>query len=510
MNGEQVVRRLRAWAEGHPLPRGSTRHFPIAAPRDLLILSFVRMGGESAPWGICYGHPGTRPTVLTVPEARNRDLVADMVARFAPTLLRHFGHPEYAGAGDGQLRQLWLPNPTHLEMLHNLAYAYTFTKWGARERLNALGRLAGWLFREAMRPGQVTVMVATDALRSMYSFPAEDVRQAHLGFLLAWLETRGNREARLRAAADAEQHSVATSLDPAVERERLDDLVDEWNEARRKEDGTAAARLDKAVGSGLQPELLRRHTLVEKAIEVLRRDPRLKNPGVAQLQDASLEERAYQYLRLEGQFAAAGEGPAFTPSPETDRHPAAAAARYYIHQASEELQTAALIHYDQEMQEEAIAAGDAFRGPIVSVTDEGTGRKTIPVWVVEAPDESPLRLREGSRLCVAGLPDRTVIVRGLERTATGAIRLKVEVTGLKTRPRESGSRVRPAADKAHLGTTVLLVPTSMERMTRLKARKIWQKGAGSWLTHARPGGPAAALPAEVGEDLAAVARGVTA
>lgn len=51
-----------------------------------------------------------------------------------------------------------MPNPTHLEMLHNLAYAYTFTRFGDPSRvelLNRLGRAAGWLFREAQRPGQI-------------------------------------------------------------------------------------------------------------------------------------------------------------------------------------------------------------------------------------------------------------------------------------------------------------------------------------------------------------------
>ena len=78
MNGQQVLHRLRAHHAGKPLPRYDTIHFPIAKNQDLLILAFLRMGGESAPWGLAVGHPGRRPTLFSVPEARNRDLVADI------------------------------------------------------------------------------------------------------------------------------------------------------------------------------------------------------------------------------------------------------------------------------------------------------------------------------------------------------------------------------------------------------------------------------------------------
>src|SRR5690349_14064567 len=124
MQVDEALRRLRAWHAGKPLPLYETLHFPVVAPDDALILAFVRMGGESAPWGAVVGHPGEKPTVFCVPEARNRDLVASMVAELAPILLQHFRHPEFskdqvAGPDDGRpLRQLWLPNPSHTDMLH--------------------------------------------------------------------------------------------------------------------------------------------------------------------------------------------------------------------------------------------------------------------------------------------------------------------------------------------------------------------------------------------------------
>src|SRR4051812_15750055 len=152
------------------------------------------MGGESRPWGLAYGHPGELPTVLSVPDGRRRDDVAVIAAEFAETLLPHLRCPGWVGETPSEaadflpLRQVWLPNASHLEMLDHLAYAYTFTQWGGgrKQTLNTLGRACAWLFREAHRPGQQVVATGTDALRSSYTFPAEDARQGHLGFLLAW------------------------------------------------------------------------------------------------------------------------------------------------------------------------------------------------------------------------------------------------------------------------------------------------------------------------------------
>ena len=73
MNTRDVVRRLRAFQAGAPTPRGETRHFTIAEDNDILIVAFVRMGGESRPWGIAFGHPSEEPTILSVPEGRNRE-----------------------------------------------------------------------------------------------------------------------------------------------------------------------------------------------------------------------------------------------------------------------------------------------------------------------------------------------------------------------------------------------------------------------------------------------------
>ena len=507
MTGQQVVKRLKAFQQGRPLPLGETLHVPLLATHDILIVCFVRMGGESAPWGVAYGQPGRKPTILTVPEPRDRDLVAEMVAEFAPALLAHLEHPAHGGRlverGDElALRQVWVPNPTHLEMFHNLAYAYTFARRGPAKRveiLNRLGRAGGWLFRESQRPGQMLAMAATEVLKEAYTFPAEDIRLGHLGFLLAWLRTPGGRDARLQAAEKAEHDSTSTSLNPDHERAKLDSPVEQFGEAKRAKKETAQKRWAREIERELRPALESRFELTAEAIKVLNDDDRRENAYLEVLTKATLDEQWRQYLRIERRFEDPEDGPPFVPSPETDRSPAAGASRYLVYEASAELLENLLVHDDKELQAELIAEGKAVRGTILEVYDEDPGRRTVPIWVIEADGNLPLRLRAGSDVCVAGCRNREGTIRAVELTKSRNYRIEVQITRCVTVPRGDTS-VLPATSPRLKGEQVTLVPTSKDGISRSKSRKVWNKDVpGRRLTHMRPTGPRAEVPEEIAE-----------
>ena len=277
MSGDlETIRRIRAWHEGRPLPRGSVINVHVGHDDDVLVVAFLRMGGESRPWGIALGTLSSGPTIFSVPEARNRDLVGDMLLEAAPSFLAHFRHPAHHADGPGSyehapLRQLWLPGSTHRDMLHFLAAAYARTTWDRPgvETLRALGNLCNCLFIESQRPGQQTVVSATDALRAAYSFPTSPVRQGHVGHLLGWLRGGRTRDERLLAAHDAERYSVATSLDPEVERRELQSSVESWGESRRAGDIAAAERDAARIADVLRPALLERWNLTARAIREL-------------------------------------------------------------------------------------------------------------------------------------------------------------------------------------------------------------------------------------------------
>jgi hypothetical protein len=477
---------------------------------QVLVLAFVKMGGESAPWGISWGHPGKTPELLTVAEPRTRDDVAKMMAQFAPVLLTHLNHPQHSRFGpdpEASLPpfQVWVPNDSHLEMLHHLAYSYTFTRFGDPSRvvhLQALGRACGWLFRESQRPGQLTVITATRALTETYTFPAETTRQGHLGFLLAWLQTKGGRDARMQAAEAAERLSMASNLDPKVEREELQQYVEMYDEARTEKDTGQLERARKRVHEVLMEELGRRFGLTVDAIRAIAIDKRRENKGLGVLVKESLTEHRLQYRRIEQRIDDKDDGPAFTPSPETDRYPAAAASRYYVHEASQEQLETLLVHDDRELQAQLVGSGQAISGVIREVRDEGEGRKKIPIWVVESDGELPLRFREDSAVCVVGVPNRQLRIRSIEKTPEQKYRFELEVTQGKRERNENG-RIVPAAESKVLNRQwVVLVKPSMDQIARRKSYLIWKKDTpGAWLTHEVPRVRDAELPDDVGENL---------
>src|SRR5690606_28824641 len=223
-----------------------------------------------------------------------------------------------------------------------------------------------------------------------------------------------DRDSRNAAAMDAEERSTSTSLDPAIERYKIEPMLEGWQQARSNSNEMKMKEAAEKIGEVLTAEAEHRWRLTVRALEHLRADPRRMNSGIKVLVTEGLKEQWYQHTRIELNVADAADGPAFVASPETDRYPAAAGSRYQVHLASAELRDSVLLHDDREMQAEAIAQGDAFRGKIVKVEDRGEGRKSSPYWTIEDSIGGQLRLREGSWVCVAGMPKRTGIIEYIE------------------------------------------------------------------------------------------------
>lgn len=484
MNDFDAVARLRAWSTGRPLPIGRTVAWARTDPAKTLVVAFVRMAGETSPWAIAWGSPGQTPRVASVPDPRRADDVRAMAMRFGRDLLARCGHPSHGQELDVSRAAIVVPGASHVEMFHYLEYRYARARKvpdGERDEVNAFGRLCGWIFRETHRPSQTLVLDATRALREAWAIPAEDLRQQHLGFVLAWLTTAGDRDARAKAAELAERDAVGITLDPTVERDDLDAHVSAWNDARKadRDDPVSAAKIRAVVDE----EVRRRWALAMSAWDQLQRDPRPTTPAFEQLSALTQDEYQRQWRSNESKRLD-GEDP-FVPDPETDRLGSAAASRFFAHQHSAEVGDNALLHGDPERVGRAVLAGEALLGTITSVRDEGVGRATVPVWTIETRADVPTRFREGSSVEVARAPGRTGTLRSVE--VRGAVRvLDVEITGQKT---TRGGFVH-AADASLVGASVALLGGNMAELTRTKSFNVWKSdGPGAWLTHGQSNPP---------------------
>ena len=490
-----VTQKLRAWEAGRPLPRYDTIHHAVMPPEQTLLVAFVRMAGESRPWGIAWGTLDAGPTIRSVPDGRMRDDVAVLAAGFAEDLLEHMRvhnwtfDPAPEKPEPGELRQVWLPNGQHVAMLHQLSYTYSQTKFGGENQdiLRALGRVAGWMFRDTSRIGNQHVVSASGILSDAYTFPAQDARTAHLGYQLAWLTTAGDREARSEAAAVAEGLTVSPTMDPSLERDELSVLVEEW-QARRRADDDSTAQAD-AIANVLATELERRWDLTARAYCLMADDARPVNAGVSALISKAHAEFWFQHQRIELRHSDPSQGPAFVAHPETDFHGSAAASRYLVHAAADEAYIGYLVHGDPALFAEARADGRAFEARVVEVFDVGSGRTTTPRWILRLDPSLPHRLRENARIAPHGSRGHEAMV--LEISADDDdLFITVEWTGRKTKPLNGPLDAKPA-DDAWEGVDVPFVLSDAASLTQRRSQRVWKAkdGPGAWLTHGKASAP---------------------
>lgn len=395
----ETVRRLHAWASGGPTPRGEVVNVHVAAEEDLLITAFLRMGGESRPWGIAIGTLADGPTIFTVPEGRNRDLVGDMMVKAADVLLSHFNHPRWSDSGpsrdDDVLRQIWLPGQTHVDMLQYLAATYARTKWNRDDvdTLRAVGNLCNALFIETQRPGEQTVISATEALRTCYVFPTAQSRQGHVGHLLGWLTGGKTLKSRLDAAVAAANQSMATVINPDEERGMLEPLVDEWTAARRRNDGATMMRADRKIHRVLETHLLARWEATATAARLIHADPREYNEGLDTLCVDSIRQMFDSWgdraMREE-----AGEIP-YWPNVFTDRNAREVGSAFQRRIAQDEKARHLLTHGDRELQREELAAGHGVICTVTRVRGDG-------MWTTQWSFPDLPTLKEGDTLSIAG------------------------------------------------------------------------------------------------------------
>jgi hypothetical protein len=486
---------LRAWEAGQPLPRYDTTHHALMPPNQVLIVAFVRMAGESRPWGIAWGTIESGPTIKSVPDGRMRDDVAVLAAAFAEDLLEHLRvhnwtfDPAPEKPEPGELRQVWLPNGQHVAMLHQLSYTYSQTKFGEENQdiLRALGRVAGWMFRDTSRAGSQHVVSASGLLNAAYTFPAQDARTAHLGYQLAWLATPGDRDERSAEAARAELLTVSPTMDPSLERDELGVSVDDW-QSRRREGEDTMQQAD-AIATAIRAELDRRWGLTAQAYEVIAQDERPVNAGVADLIKQAHAEFWFQHQRIELRHSDPSQGPAFVAHPETDFHGSAAASRYLVHAAADEAYIGYLVHDDQALLAEARGDGRAFDARVVNVSDVGVGRTTVPRWVLRLDPSLPHRLRENARIAPHGSRGHEATIVGIQAQDDDLL-ITVDWTGRKTKPLNGPLHAKPADDQWE-GVDLAFVLADAASLTQRRSQRVWsaKDGPGAWLTHGKASAP---------------------
>lgn len=342
------------------------------------------MGGEGRPWAIAAGFQAASPKVWSVADPRVQPDVAPIVESFGTDLVDVFREGVEPESTE-RSQQIWLPDPSHLDLLHQMAFAYAYERWPLEDmsQLNRVGKLFNCLFLQSTFPAQMTALTATDALRSLFIFPATPARQGHLGFLIEWLNEHGSRTARLNAASNAEERAVSTSIDGQFERRILQPLLRRYIESNRTDSSVAAQ-----IRSFVEEEARKRWEITVGALRIIRRDPRPINSGVSKVK--SLGRQSWSRLWLEPVAKEeAGKVPGWR-GRETDRTAVAAARHYLRNELASRLRLEALAHGDVEIAKVLVRQGSGLVGNIVAIDSQAA---TIDVHFTEPEN---LDIREGT------------------------------------------------------------------------------------------------------------------
>ena len=490
MTMREIVRQLNAARACGPIHRYSTIHMRIE--ENPMMIAFVRMAGESRPWAMAYGRfLDDEPKILSVPDGRNRLAVGKMCEVLAEDFLEYFRVTGYTwdpinkeSTIEESFPQLWVPSARHVEMFHHLQYAFWRVRKGddRTQPLTVFARLSGWLFRESTRLGQQAVVDASKLFRESYVFPTDSSSLGHLGACLEWFSEYSDlKEARLAVRKAAELRDSPT-LDPELDNKIFAPLIQ--RRADRAAEGKETDSIDLQIAHNLAPEVLRRWELVRRAYRVISNDTREVNPGVHELTSSTLQSFYSQFQRIEENMQDPDMGPAYTQHPETDFHGSAAASNYFVMTAADTAYIAKLVHYDEELQAEALASGKAFMADVISVQNAGTGRTTTPIWRLRVQVGEKLRIREGERYSPLAEALHGILVRSVEIIDSENLEIVVEWTERKTVPLEHPISARPI-ELEWVGHRLMFVPKDGSEFDKSKSRAVWNAagGPGAWLTH---------------------------
>lgn len=496
MSTNEIVKQLRACEKVAPVSRYSTKHIHLAD--NPMIVAFVRMAGESRPWGIAYGQLKDKsPKVLTAGDGRNREEVARIAEEFAATLLTYCRAEGYTfdpitkeNYQLSAIPQIWVPDDRHVEMFHHLEYAYWRTRKDDDRNtpLTALARLSGWIFREYNKKGQQFIIDSAKALRDSYVFPTDTSSLGSLTTAIAWFGKGRDLQKKRVVAREAANQRVSTTLDPNLDKKVLVPLVDQRADLLRA--GKSITSVNKKIHDELSPELVARWSAVKDAYVILANDTRDENAGVRSLIENSLDRYVSQFQRLELRIQDPTEGPAFTPHPETDFHGSAAAAAYYKMSQAESAYIATLIHYDKELQAESLASGHSFLGKVKRIDNLGVGRSTRAIWTLEVEMTDLLRLREGESYAILGNPKSSFTVREVTLLKENLLQIEGEWFSPRAGQLLAAANTKPL-DSSWINDRVMFVPINSSHFENMRSKAVWDAahGIGAWLTHGRAPAP---------------------
>ncbi|MEW2357080.1 hypothetical protein [Spirillospora sp. NPDC029432] len=443
---------LEAAATGRAQPLATVRHLHVSdAP---LVLIPLKLAGEAAaPLAVMLGTDPADPTLLVVPQPRNRDLRFAFAADLAKLVLNHVETSRGAveelppGKGDkegeeriryGDAPQLLVPNRGGVGFLRLLGRSTRFRRTEGPYAVDAavpvLGRWLTWFADRNDHPGSSLLLAMTEALRLHWATGQSSLEDGNLAALMGWIAPPGGLDGPA-AAARAEDPLICPpagpATDPSFDNEVLAPAIAAYDQAGR--DPRAGERVRRALSDQLFPTW----ELMWRAVEALRRLP----PGasVAARWERDRDSFTYYHQTFGEAYPQARRDP-----------PVRAARRLHDLERAQDAYEAQRAFDDPLVMAEHRLAGQAFGGTVVDSDPtrlDETGKRPKLRPHLRVGTEDPVRLDIGTTVCSAERPSlKGRIVEIDERTRS----VLLELTGGMGRKLEPPPGVVP-----EIGTRVV-------------------------------------------------------
>ncbi|WP_054813275.1 hypothetical protein [Nocardia arizonensis] len=270
-----ALARVRAAHAGRAEPLATVRHYHLA-DRPLVLIPLRLAGEAAAPLAVMLGTDRDDPTVMIVPQPRDRVLRLRFVEALAGHVLPHIASyldaaeditdrsGEVVGRRCLDAAQLWVPNTGGVDFLRLLGRSVRYHRVDGPNpvppEIPLLGRWLTWFAERAERPGSAVLLPMTSVLAMHWATGQSALEDANLAALLGWIAPPPGLSGA-RAAALAEDPLISPpagpATDPGFDNEELAPLVDAYDTAVDDIDGTAktvaAQRLEQALRAQLEP-----------------------------------------------------------------------------------------------------------------------------------------------------------------------------------------------------------------------------------------------------------------
>ncbi|MFF5291279.1 hypothetical protein [Paractinoplanes globisporus] len=400
-----ALARAEAYAAGRAQPIATVRHLHVH-DRPFVLIPLAMAGEANAPLAAMLGTAHDDPHLLVVEQPRNRDerfaFAAELAARLVPYLESFAGETEAVAVDRGRdvrhrfvdAPQVWLPNTGGVDFLRLFGRSTRFRSvdgdYPVHPAVPLLGRWLTFLAGTSEVPGSSLLPNAVQALTLHWATGQSGAEDAHLGSLLAWIES-GAAAARL-----AERGPVAgPATDPDFDNHVLAPLI---------------ANGDPALRTTLHELLLPTWDGMWRALALLRALPAGDRVGSRWDGDRDAYSAYVQHLAEDG-----------APQPRRDGAVAAAArlqrlenaaARYAVQRAFD----------DPLVMAEYRLAGAAFGGVVTLANPDrvdDTGKRPVLRPRIMVATTETVRVEPGASLTSPARPAQKAKVISVTATATG-------------------------------------------------------------------------------------------